>query len=163
MPEPLIKDTFVYGDKTIEVEWFEVTNLDELPNEAWQQIYVIGHLMGKVPIVFYDDARANLPGGKTEVGESIDETIRRELAEELNCEVLKWHLLGYQRLTEPGVTTSVYQLRVFAKLHKIGEFEVDPGGSVVGYKVIDLQDLNKEIQYGKVGERMMELVVSEFK
>ncbi len=155
-------DSFEYAGKTIKVEWFDVDAIEKLPKVKWHQVYAICNLEGRVPVVLYQDAHVNLPGGRTEPGESIEETLRRELAEEINCEVLGWHPIGYQKLNEPGVIDPIYQLRVYAEVKKAGEFERDSGGEVIGYKVIELQDLNKEIAYGSVGERMVRLVGTNF-
>jgi len=161
MQEPDLYDTYVDKDRTIRVEWFDISTLDQLPSVLWQQVYVIGNLEGKVPVVLYEGARPNLPGGKTDEGESIEETLKRELQEEINCYVVDWNIIGYQKLTEPDGTVS-YQLRVYADLEKIGEFKNDPGGSVIGYKLINLSELNNEIQYGKVGERLMGMVGAKY-
>lgn len=75
---------------------------------------------------------------------------------------VEWYPIGYQVLTVPGIAKPIYQLRVYAELEKIGEFEHDPGGSVIGYKLVSLSELNKNIEYGIVGERMMKLVASNF-
>ncbi|HXH04831.1 MAG TPA: NUDIX domain-containing protein [Candidatus Nitrosotenuis sp.] len=162
MIKPHLIDSFVADGKTIRVEWFDVARIEDLPSVEWQQVYAIGSLDGRVPVVIYADENANLPGGKTEQGENIEETIRRELIEEINCRILSWHPIGYQKLAEPGVIESIYQLRVYAKLEKIGDFVSDPGGTVIGYKLVNFNDLNNEINYGKVGERIMELVAAKF-
>lgn len=154
--EPSLISSFTYKDKIIKIEWFDLLN-KPVPNLPWQQVYVIGDLGGKVPIVHYTTGDMdNLPGGKTEPGESIEKTLRREIQEEINCEVLSWKPLGFQKLTEPDGKI-IYQMRAFAKLKSLGEFVEDIGGSVVGYSLVDLDALNSRIQYGDVGDKMVEL------
>ena len=110
-----------------------------------------------VPVVIYDNGDDdNLPGGRVETNESPDETIRRELKEEINCKVLVWKPIGYQKLTEPDGKV-VYQLRAAAKLARLGDFESDIGGAVTGYKLVEIDKLNSHIQYDEVGDRMVEL------
>ena len=46
----------------------------------------------------------------------------REIKEELNCRVISWEPLGYQKNSVDGIHDG-YQLRVYARLEKIGEFE----------------------------------------
>lgn len=162
MMKPNLLDSFVYAGKDIKVEWFEVASIDDLPDVPWQQVYAICNLNGKVPVVLYENARTNLPGGHTEAGESIEETLNRELDEELNCRVKYWYPIGYQKLTEPDDPTPVYQLRVYAEVEKIGEFTEDTGGSVIGHKLVNLKDLNGEIGYGKVGERIVAILEPKF-
>ncbi len=157
MVEPDIHDSFVYDGQTINVEWFDVDSADKLPDVKWQQVYAIANLDNKVPLVIDKNGKVNLPGGHVDPGETIEQTMRREIQEEMNCRVIEWSMLGYQKLTS-GRGDAVYQARVFAKLEKIGEFTNDPGGSVIGYKLINLADLNHAIKYGKVGEHLIELV-----
>lgn len=154
MIKPDLISEFEYEGKVI-VEWFDVSAKDEIPDLDWQQVYIIGNFNNKVPIVMYDNKGDNLPGGKTEPGESLNETILREIEEELNMRVVSWEPLGYQRLTRPWDDTPTYQFRAYAKLEKIDDFCNDPGGSVIGYRLVELDDLNKFIKYGKVGNRLI--------
>lgn len=157
---PTFKSSFIYNEKKILVDWFDLLDRP-IPDITWQQIYAVGDLDGKIPVVLYPDQKvANLPGGHSGPDETIDDTLSREMIEETNLRVLWWKPLGYQKLTEPDGNT-VYQLRVYAKLEKIGEFAKDPGGSVVGYKLINLNELNKNIHYGKTGDRL-EILASKY-
>lgn len=155
MTKPDLISEFEYEGKMI-VEWFDVFDKDKIPDFDWQQVYVIGNINGKVPVVMYENKGDNLPGGKTEPGESLNETILREIEEELNMGVISWEPLGYQRLTRPWGETPTYQFRAYAKLEKLNDFINDPGGSVIGYKLVKLDDLNKFINYGIVGNRLIE-------
>ncbi|MEI6054311.1 MAG: NUDIX domain-containing protein [Candidatus Saccharibacteria bacterium] len=160
--KPDLLDSFEYHGEHIDVEWFDVLSKDKIPNLPWQQVYAVGDLSGKVPIVMYENDNDNLPGGKTEPGETPDQTIKREIQEEINCSVISWEPLGYQCCSVKG-GDKVYQLRVFAKLEKNGEFESDPGGSVIGYHTINIDDLNKIIRWGLVGDRVQKLACIHYK
>ena len=133
---------------------------------SWNQIYVVGDLDGKTPVVFYTPpTKDNLPGGHVELGESLEQTLYREIKEEPNCEVVEWWPIGYQILTNTSEGLAyesakgrAYQFRVFAKLKKLGEWQPDIGGSVKGYRLVDLENLTSCIGYGDVGERMVRVV-----
>ena len=158
--KPTFKSSFVYDGKKILVDWFDLVD-QPVPNIIWEQVYVVGNLKGKVPVVLHADRKmANLPGGHTELGETVDDTLKREMLEETNLRVLWWKPLGYQKLTEPDGKI-VYQLRVYAKLEKSGEFLSDPGGSVSGYKLINLNELNKNIHYERTGNQL-EILASRY-
>jgi len=161
MTKPDLISEFEYEGKVI-VEWFDILEKEKIPELDWQQVYVIGNLDGKVPVVMYDSKGDNLPGGKTEPGESLNETIQREIEEELNMKVVSWEPLGYQKLTRPWDNTPTYQFRVYAKLEKIDDFSNDPGGSVIGHRIVELDNLNKFIKYGKVGDRLISLCEKYF-
>jgi 8-oxo-dGTP pyrophosphatase MutT (NUDIX family) len=160
--KPDLFDSFMYLGEKINVEWFEVDNVCDFPDVSWQLVYAITNADGKVGLVYDASGKSNLPGGKTKEGEIIEQTLKRELVEEMNYRVINWRPLGYQRLTNPA-GYSVYQVRVYAKIKKIDDFVTDPGGGVVGQKFVDLSQLNDEIQYGKVGQRLIEMVSADFK
>jgi hypothetical protein len=138
----------------VDVEWYDVSKKEDIPDLPWQQVYVVGDFEGKVPIVTYLDAQDNLPGGKTEPGESLEQTMFREIEEETNMQVLGWEPLGYQACTRRDTGETFYQFRAYAKLEKIGEFVNDPDGKVLGYKVVELETMNDYIGYGVVGDRL---------
>ena len=152
---PTIKSSFIYEGNQILIDWFDVDNKDEIPDLPWQQIYVIGDVGGKVPLVYYAHSRENLPGGHTEPGETLEQTLCREVQEELNMRVIEWRPIGYQVLTNPDGKVD-YQFRAVAKLEKLGEFMGDVGGSVIGYRLVDIDEVNQRIGYGDVGERMID-------
>jgi len=159
--KPDFLDKFIYKEIPTEVEWFNISSKEDLPDLPWKQVYAICNLDGKVPIVCYNDDNDNLPGGTTEPGENVDETLKREIQEELNCDVISWTPLGIQKNIRGGVLEN-YSLRVYATLAKIGEFKSDPGGGVIGYRLIDIKDLNKTIQWGKTGNHIQQLAEKLF-
>src|SRR6218665_615245 len=132
MINPDIQSSFMLKDEFINVDWYDVGTIGELPDVQWQQVYVVGNVDGKVPVVHYADSEIrNLPGGKfDEPGDTIDRVLDREMKEELNMRVLSWRPIGYQFLSNQKFGNK-YQLRVYAKLEPIGDFESDPGGGVV--------------------------------
>jgi hypothetical protein len=148
---------FMYCGERYEVEWFDLDEKYQLENIAWQQVYAIGDVNGNVPIVQYENPKFepdNLPGGKTEPNETAEQTLVREMEEELNMRVLAWQPLGYQKVSAPNGETA-NQLRVYAKLTPIGPFVSDPGGNIIGHRLVAPQNVNEIIQYGEIGERMM--------
>lgn len=117
-------------------------------------MHAVGSYRGKVPIVHYPNSRDNLPGGKVDPGETVEQTLHREIEEELNMRVINWQPIGYQCVTHPnGRQTN--ELRVYAELEKIGDFVKDPGGNITGHTLIDVNALNRHIDYGIVGERLI--------
>lgn len=163
MTNPDVRSSFIFRGETINTDWYDVNDINMLPDVEWEQVYVIGNVNGKVPVVHYADSKVrNLPGGKfDEPGDTIDRVIHREMKEELNMRVLSWRPIGYQFLSNHKFGNS-YQARVYAELEPIGEFENDPGGGVVGHSLVPIAELNSYIQYGSIGERIVRLVQDEF-
>ena len=158
--KPIIKSHYIYHNNRYDVEFFEIKD-DKIPDLHWSQVYAVGNLDGKVPIVKYQKSRDNLPGGGVEEGETIEEALEREIREELNMKVLSWLPLGYQKVSDKQGNVG-YQLRVHAELEVIDKFERDPGGPVIGYDLARLDDVNIRIQYGEVGDWLIEKVRSRY-
>lgn len=161
--KPEIKSSFIYNGQKILANWYTVTAKNRIPNLPWQQVYAIGDLDGQVPLItsLTCEKEFNLPGGRTEPGETIEQTIAREMVEECNMRVIEWQPLGYQHLTEPD-GKQIFQFRVYAKLEKIDEFVNDPGGGVIKNTLVDLNQVNSLINYGEIGERMVKLAKKYF-
>ena len=161
--QPDLRTSFNYDSQNIVADWYTVTNKSQIPDLLWQQVYAIGNLDGQVPLItsLTCEKEFNLPGGRTEPGETIEQTIAREMIEECNMHVIEWQPLGYQHLTEPD-GKQIFQFRVYAKLEKIGEFVNDPGGGVIKNTIVYLSQVNSLIKYGEIGERMVKLAKKYF-
>ena len=154
MRKPDLIDEFEFRGH-YDVEWYDVFKKVDIPDLQWHQVYIIGDYQGKVPIVKYPDSKDNLPGGRTEPGESLEQTMIREVEEETNMRVVSWEPLGYQVCTRRETGEVSNQFRAYARLEKIGEFTNDPGGSIIGHELIDLDKVNDHIEYGAIGERLI--------
>ena len=161
--QPDLRTSFNYDSQNIIADWYTVTDKSQIPNLPWQQVYAIGNLDGRVPLItsLTCEKEFNLPGGRTEPGETIEQTIAREMIEECNMRVIEWQPLGYQHLTEPD-GKQIFQFRVYAKLEKIDEFVNDPGGGVIKNTMVDLSQVNSLIKYDEIGERMIKLAKKYF-
>lgn len=162
MSKPDLQSSFIFRGETITTDWYDAKDITELPDVTWQQVYVIGNVNGKVPVVHYKSDDKNLPGGQfDEPGDTIERVLDREMREELNMRVISWHPIGYQYLSNDTFGNS-YQLRVYAELEVIGDFVSDPGGGVVGHSLVSIDELNSVINYGDIGERIVNIVKKEF-
>lgn len=161
--KPEIESSFIYNKQKILANWYTVTTKSRIPDLPWQQVYAIGDLDSQVPLItsLTCEKEFNLPGGRTELGETIEQTIAREMIEECNMRVIEWQPLRYQHLTEPD-GKQIFQFRVYAKLEKIGKFVNDPGGGVIKNTMVDLSQVNSLIKHGEIGERMVKLAKKYF-
>ena len=161
--QPDLRTSFNYDSQNIIADWYTVTDKSQIPDLLWQQVYAIGNLDGRVPLItsLTCEKEFNLPGGHTEPGETIEQTIAREMIEECNMRVIEWQPLGYQHLTEPD-GKQIFQFRVYAKLEKIGKFVNDPGCGVIKNTMVDLSQVNSLIKYSEIGERMVKLAKKYF-
>lgn len=97
------------------------------------------------------------PGGGIESGETYEEAIVREVAEETNMKVLHQELIGYQDVYEPG--RIVRQVRSFCIVEPIGDFVADPDGDITKIKLVDFADYTKYVNWpGPIADRLLERV-----
>jgi 8-oxo-dGTP pyrophosphatase MutT (NUDIX family) len=73
-----------------------------------------------------------LPGGKVEEGETVEETLVREVKEETNCDVNANTAIPFfyqeqlEQNTDKSWTSKGYELRFMVKLEKFNAFVADP-------------------------------------
>jgi 8-oxo-dGTP diphosphatase len=113
---------------------------------------------GKVLICRSDKNKGwGIPGGKPEKGETIEETLVREVKEEVCCEITDTKPIGVikvENLTNPN-TKPVYQVKMAAKISKVNKIQKDPAtGRVFERKFVHLENIEKYINWGPVGRVM---------
>lgn len=105
-------------------------------------------ILGKKP----NRPNYNPSGGTIEKGESPEETLIRELDEELSLEVIKYKLIGVQKATNLRTKETVYQVR-YACLVELKELTPDPdNGELWERYVLDPSKCNKLLQWEDVGD-----------
>lgn len=159
--KPDLINSFIYKGSTITAEWFDITSKDQIPDLLWQGVYAVCNLNGKIPFVYSADSISKIPGGWTDQGENVEETLRREIQEELNCKVVSWVPIGYQKNLKNGKLGSC-QLRVYAIIEKNGEFDMDPTGTVIGYRLTNLAEFGDTIRWNKIGYHIQNIVEKLF-
>src|SRR6266536_170260 len=133
----------------------DADSFDDLPRAQCRQVYGVCFVGDKLVIGFGGHKHGwGLIGGTIEPGESFEQTLRREIQEEANLQVVAARPIGDQRVTDPqgGV---VYQLRYVCSVEPIGPFVADPAGSVTGIKLIDPHDYRRYFDWGEIGERLI--------
>jgi 8-oxo-dGTP diphosphatase len=94
------------------------------------------------------------PGGGVEVGETIEQTVIREVREETNMRIISQKLIGYQEIFEPEKT--IVQTRHLCIVEPIGPFITDPDeGEITEIKLINPADLKKYVDWGKIGDHIL--------
>lgn len=167
-PAPVSESEWNAFGKIWRIKWFEVEKLEDIPadHSNFTQVYAVAVPKGShdAVIVQYDADADNLPGGKPEPGESIEQTLHRELDEEINSQVLAWEPLGYQEVKPADDSAKpIYQLRVLAHVAINKPFEKgdDPAGAITGNKRVPLTELAQTINHGAVGERLQALAIEK--
>lgn len=132
-------------------------SFDDLPYEKVRQCYGVCFYKNKMVIGGHKN-HWSLIGGTIEKGEDFETTLKREIQEESNMNVLKFLPIGYQQaFAEDG--SDIYQLRFVCEVKPFGEFEKDPAGNVTGIKLINPKDYKKYFDWGEIGDRIIERAI----
>lgn len=164
--QPVTTEFHTWNTMEFQIEFIPIKDKSSIPNLPWGGIYAIGNLDNKVPIVKYPnniEYPFGLPGGHIEKGETIEQTLFREIKEELNMSVADWLPIGYERVSlkdKPG--DYKYALYVYAPLSKDGEWTPDVGGDVIGYDLMDIQDIAPVLRKGQRMDYMITTVQNYF-
>lgn len=99
-----------------------------------------------------------IPGGHPENNEKINQTLQRELIEEVDIEVEKIKLLGVQKVEVVDYPDKThYQVRCICKIKKLNPQTIDPAnGSIWERKFVDQNEINEYVKWGSEAEKMFE-------
>ncbi len=139
-------------------EYFDSDHLDNLPIEKIKQCYAIAFYEDKFIVV----NNKNKPNSYTPIGGGVDkdekpeQTLIREIKEESNMKVLKYQLIGYQKVVDTrGIEEDFYQLRYFALVEPYGPFIQDPAGDVTEIVYCDKNNYKKYFDWGEIGDHII--------
>ncbi len=154
-----ISENFIHPEKPLFLEYNDADSFDDLDDSFCKQSYGICFYEDKLVIVFGffggKEREWGFIGGKREEGETFEETLRREIKEESNMEVLYFLPIGYQKVTNTTDKSFKYELRYVCKVKPFGPFVSDPAGVVTEIKYIDPKDYKKYVNWGKIGDRLV--------
>jgi len=138
-------------------EYFECDSFDHLPQDKVTQCYAVAFNGDNIIIVHNGKKDTwGLVGGSVEKGESIDETLIREIKEESNMRVISYKPIGYQKVIDTrGVQETFYQLRYFAIVEPYGPFESDPDLSIDKMLEINPTEYKKYFDWAEIGDAII--------
>ncbi|MBR6134007.1 NUDIX domain-containing protein [Candidatus Saccharibacteria bacterium] len=135
--------------------WYEAPIPNDMPIT---QVYGVlfdekGRIMLRV-----DNGFHGLVGGTPEPGETYEETLHREVYEEVNCKISDLHYLGYQTVVGDGEPYA--QLRYIAKLTEIGENRPDLDGDKMCERVlVSTEQAGDVLDYGEEGKEIISAAI----
>ena len=154
MPE-IIKDTLNWFGTTYQLEYWETDTFDGLPLEKCKQHYGVCFYQGKLVLGWGGKKQqGGLRGGTVEPGETLEETLRRELIEEANLDIIFHQPLGVQKVISPDSSFD-FQLRSVCIVEPRGKFISDPDGSIKKIAFVNPEKYKDYFDWGEIGERMM--------
>lgn len=145
-------------------EYHQCDSFDDLPRERIKQCYAVAFHGEKIVIVHNRKKDTwGLVGGSTEDGETIEQTLHREIQEESNMKVLSFRPIGYQKVIDTsGAEEPYYQLRFFAIVEPYGPFESDPDFTIDEMREINPLDYKKYFDWKRIGDAIINKAL-EFK
>ncbi|MBN2094399.1 MAG: NUDIX hydrolase [Candidatus Zambryskibacteria bacterium] len=159
-----IRSNFVSSSgQKVEVIYYEDLDPDKnLDNKILNGVHGFCFCKDKLVIVYAENKGYwTLPGGAIELGETYEEATIREVQEESNMKVLHQELIGFQDIYEPNRT--IRQTRSFCIVEPYGEFNGDPDGDITEIKLIDPRDFKKYINWGNIGDRLIEKAIERLR
>lgn len=150
------QDTYLYKGSRVTNTW--IRHDDIVKYSPITQVYgIIFNDKGEI-LVCRESKEGGwiIPGGHPEEGESIEETLKRELLEEVDVEVEDIKPLGVQKVTFPDdkePDKAIYQVRCITKLKKLNPQTPDPAnGSTWERKFVPFSEVTNYVKWGKTGE-----------
>jgi ADP-ribose pyrophosphatase YjhB (NUDIX family) len=134
----------------------DADSFEHLPVEHCTQTYAVCFYDTKIVIVHNGKKKTwGLVGGTIEKGEIFEETLKREIREESNMDVLSFLPVGYQKVVDTRDESFFYQLRYVCIARPYGEFVSDPAGTITEIKLIDPKEYKQYFDWGDIGERII--------
>lgn len=108
-----------------------------------------------------------ISGGSPEAGESMEETLRRELKEEVDVSVSKITPLGVQKVElfeDKESKSTIYQLRCIAHLKDLLPQTPDPDSGIIWERrFVAAKDISEFVKWGDSGAAMFKDAIDLFK
>ncbi len=138
-------------------EYEDADSFEHLPKERCRQCYAVCLYDGKMVIGYRGQKKVwGLIGGTIEEDETFEQTLKREIKEESNMEVLKLLPVGYQKMIDTRDGSYFFQLRYVCTARPYGPFVEDPDVSITKIALIDPKNYKQYFDWGKIGERIIQ-------
>ncbi|MFA6525803.1 MAG: NUDIX domain-containing protein [Candidatus Buchananbacteria bacterium] len=123
----LISEKTTFAGRDLTLTWQEAENIPVGKNISQVSAFCLDN-EDKV-LIIKNKHGWGLPGGHPESGETLEESLKREIMEEADCSIKDFKLIGYVEVNDPNNDSiegrEYFQLRFFCRLSDIGEFRAE--------------------------------------
>lgn len=133
--KPVLVETIVW--KGVE-HTLELYASDELPDGPVSQVQCVAFTSGGQVVLYkHIDGYVGLPGGTVEGGESIEDSLHREVDEETAAKITKSGQIAYLKDTNEETGEHTFQVRYWAEVDLLDTNVADPDGKALERVVVD--------------------------
>lgn len=142
----IFKNAINYNGQRCDVHHVDSDNFDDIPDSLRLKAYAVCFWYGKMLLVNHPEWNIwSIPGGTRDHGESIEETLKREILEETNCEIIDYTPIAYQKVVSPDGDIH-YRLQYKCNVIPLGDFKEDVAGNINKIAWIKPNDFEKYIE-----------------
>lgn len=160
----LPQNTYIFNGTKVQNTWIRTSVIEQY--QPISQVYGIVFNQNEEILICRKskDHAWNLPGGTPHDGESYQQTLQREVLEEVDVTITNIRPLGIQKAeTLDEKHDVVFQMRCVADLNEVLPQTPDPdSGLVWERRFVPINNVAEYIDWGAVGERLFKDVVEVF-
>lgn len=145
-----IKSIIKWGETDYPVKYKDLDTFAGIKN--FNQIYGVCFVGNKI-VICYNKSLGFwvLPGGTPQNNETVKQALEREIMEEAGLKLIKYKPIGIQEVFGDGKMRK--QLRAVCVCQKVATHN-DPSGDISKVKLIDLNKIDKYIDWGEIGNHI---------
>ena len=142
----IFKNTITHNGRQCDVHHTDVDNFDAVPDDLALKAHAVCFWNGKMLLVHHAQYDIwSIPGGTREPGESTEETLKREILEETNCEMIDCVPIAHQKVISSD-GDDYYRLQYKCNVIPRGAFKEDIAGHVDRIAWINPDDAEQYIE-----------------
>ena len=158
----LFKNAMGYNGHRCDVWHIDANNFKGVKDELILKAHAVCFNNGKMLLVNHSEWDIwGIPGGTREPGESLEQTLKREIEEETNCKMINCLPISYQKVISADNEIH-YRAQYICNVEPIDDFKIDPAGNIKKILWINPCDYNKYIEKREFKEIIIKRALSVF-